>query len=83
MTPVGLERPAGAVLVAVFAAPHGDGVDRVAVALNRAAATTWSSACRSRAPAWAGACLLDTATHPDAPERPLALADRCGSAPRS
>ena len=30
-----LGRPDGAVLVAVFAAPHGDGIDRVAVAMNR------------------------------------------------
>ena len=38
MTQGGWNDAAGAVLVAVFAAPQGDGVDRVAVAMNRSAA---------------------------------------------
>ena len=53
MSQSGWNDPAGPVLVAVFAAPHDGGVDRVAVAMNRSA-RTWSSACRSRAPAWGG-----------------------------
>ena len=74
LTPSRWNEPAGAVLVAVFAAPHGDGVDRVAVAMNRAI-RTWSSRFRRRAPAWAGG-RSSTADRPDAPERPVGLADR-------
>ena len=40
MTQSGWNDPAGAVFVAVFAAPQGDGVDRVAVAMNRSNADT-------------------------------------------
>ena len=74
MTEGGWNDPAGAVLVAVFAAPQGDGVDRVAVAMNRRPRTS-RSACRRRAPAWRGAP-SSTPSDPEAPERRIALADR-------
>ena len=72
---------AGAVLVAVFAAPESDGVDRVAVAMNRSA-----EGMEIRLPAprsgMAWRVLVDT-YDPEAPERRLALADRARLHPRS
>jgi glycogen debranching enzyme GlgX/4-alpha-glucanotransferase len=63
----------GAVLVAVFATPQGDGVDRVALAMNRLnvdAELTLPSPRAGRA--WR--VLVDT-HDPETPERPIALAD--------
>ena len=45
----------GAVFVAVFATPQGEGVDRVAVAMNRSNADDGGARCPRRAPAWRGA----------------------------
>ena len=74
MTEGGWNDPAGAVLVAVFAAPQGDGDDRVAVAMNRSTAET-----EIRLPAprsgMAWRAVIDT-HDPEAPERRIALADR-------
>jgi glycogen debranching enzyme GlgX/4-alpha-glucanotransferase len=74
MTQSGWSDPAGAVLVAVFGAPQGDGADRVAVAMNRSSA---EAEIRLPAPrsgmAWRA--LVD-AHDPEAPERRIALADR-------
>ena len=65
---------AGAVLSAVFAAPAGDGVDRVAIAINRSRDDAELILPEPReGMAWRS--LVDTA-YPDAPERPLAIADR-------
>ncbi len=65
---------AGAVLSAVFAAPAGDGVDRVAIAMNRSRDDAELILPEPReGMAWRS--LVDTAD-PDAPERPLAIADR-------
>jgi glycogen debranching enzyme GlgX/4-alpha-glucanotransferase len=70
----GWNEPAGAVLVAVFAAPQGEGVDRVAVAMNRSDADDELRLPSPRAGmAWRP--LIDT-HDPGAPERSLALADR-------
>jgi len=66
--------PEGAVLVAVFAAPQGEGVDRVAVAMNRSSAGTEVRLPLPRA-GMAWRALIDT-HDPDAPEHPIALADR-------
>ena len=74
MTQAGWNDPEGAVMVAVFAAPQGDGVDRVAIAMNRSNADTELCLPMPRAGrAWR--ILIDT-HDPDAPERWLALADR-------
>ncbi len=74
MTQSGWNDPAGAVMVAVFAAAQGDGADRVALAMNRSAA---EAEIRLPAPrsgmAWRA--LVD-AHDPEAPERAIALADR-------
>ena len=74
MTQSGWNDQAGAVLVAVFATPQGDGEDRVAVAMNR---STADAEIRLPAPrsgmAWR--TLIDT-YDPEAPERRIALADR-------
>jgi glycogen debranching enzyme GlgX/4-alpha-glucanotransferase len=81
LTQSGWNDPAGAVLVAVFAAPQGDGADRVAVAMNRSAV---EAEIRLPAPrsgmAWRA--LVDS-HDPDAPEHRLALADRVRLHPRS
>jgi glycogen debranching enzyme GlgX/4-alpha-glucanotransferase len=81
LTQSGWNDPAGAVLVAVFAAPQGDGTDRVAVAMNRSSAET-----EIRLPAprsgMAWRALVDT-HDPEAPERRLALADRARLQPCS
>ena len=66
--------PEGAVLVAVFAAPQGESVDRVAVAMNRSSAETEVRLPLPRA-GMAWRALIDT-HDPEAPERPIALADR-------
>src|SRR5208283_2535594 len=74
MTECGWNDPAGAVLVAVFAAPQGDGADRAAVAMNRSTAEV-----EVRLPAprsgMAWRALIDT-HDPEAAERKIALADR-------
>jgi 4-alpha-glucanotransferase len=63
----------GAVLVAVFATPQGDGVDRVALAMNRSNADEELTLPSPRAGlAWR--VLVDT-HDPEASERRLALAD--------
>jgi glycogen operon protein len=66
--------PEGAVLVAVFAAPQGDGVNRVAVAMNRSNADAELRLPLPRA-GMTWRALIDT-HDPEAPERPIALADR-------
>ena len=73
--------PAGPVLVAVFAAPHDGGVDRVLVAMNRSGAET-DLKLPSPRPKMIWRSIIDTAA-PDAAERPLAVADRCRLASRS
>ena len=65
---------AGAVLVAVFAAPQGGGVDRVAVAMNRSDADAELRLPSPRS-GMAWRALIDT-HDPETPERFLALADR-------
>ena len=79
MTGSGWNDPAGAVLVAVFAAPQGDGADRVAVAMNRSMA---EAEVRLPAPrsgmAWRA--LIDT-YDPEAPERKSRSPTACGSTP--
>ncbi len=74
MSPAAWGDPAGAVLVAVFAAPAEGGVDRAAIAMNRANADTTLVLPPPRA-GMAWRTILDSAD-PDAPEHPLALADR-------
>ncbi len=65
---------AGAVMVAVFAAPQGDGVNRVALAMNRSNADTELRLPPPRAGmAWRAVIDAHDST---APERWLALADR-------
>ena len=65
---------AGAVLVAVFSAPGENGVDRVAVAMNRSRDDAELILPEPReGMAWRS--LVDTA-HAEAPERTLAIADR-------
>ncbi|RBP11910.1 glycogen operon protein [Roseiarcus fermentans] len=73
--------PAGPVLVAVFAAPADGGVDRVALALNRAASVADVRLPAPRA-GMAWRIVVDTDA-PDAPERMTALADRCRVAARA
>ena len=74
MTDSGWNEPKGAVLVAVFAAPQGAGEDRVAVAMNRSSADAEVRLPLARAgTTWRA--LIDT-HDPEAPERPIALADR-------
>ncbi len=74
MTGSGWSDPAGAVFVAVFAAPQGDGVNRVAVAMNRSNADTELRLPPPRA-GMGWRILIDT-HDPGAPERWLRLADR-------
>ena len=73
MTQSGWNDAEGGVFVAVFATPQGDGVDRVAVAMNRSNA---DAEVRLPSPrlgmAWRA--LIDT-HDPETPERWLALAD--------
>jgi 4-alpha-glucanotransferase len=64
----------GAVLVAIFAAPQGDAVDRVALAMNRSNAEAELRLPTPRA-GMAWRVLIDT-HDPAAPEHWLALADR-------
>ncbi len=66
--------PAGAVLAAVFAAPHEDDVDRVAVAMNRSNEVAEINLPPPRA-GMAWRAIIDT-YEPDAPERRLAIADQ-------
>ena len=81
LTKGGWSDPAGAVLVAVFAAPQGDGADRAAVAMNRSAEETEIRLPAPR-PGMAWRVLVDT-SNPEAPERGLALADRARLGARS
>ncbi len=74
MTPSAWNDQAGPVLVAVFAAPHDGGVDRVAVAMNRSNEEAELRLPQPRA-GMAWRTLLDS-HDPEAPERPLAIADR-------
>ena len=74
MTQSGWSDPEGAVFVAVFAAPQRDGVDRVAVAMNRSSDNAEVRLPPPRA-GMAWRILIDT-HDPDLPERWLALADR-------
>ena len=74
MTPSAWNDPAGGVLVAVFAAPHDDGVDRVAVAMNRSGDDVELRLPLPRA-GMAWRVLVDT-HDPDAPDRTVAIADR-------
>ena len=74
MTSSGWNDPEGAVFVAVFAAPQGDGVNRVAVAMNRSNADTELRLPLPRA-GMGWRVLVDT-HDPAAPERWLKLADR-------
>ena len=74
MTPSEWNDPAGPALVAVFAAPHKGGIDRVAVAMNRSNEEAELSLPEPR-PGMAWRALVDS-HDPDAPERPLAIADR-------
>ena len=82
MTQAAWNDPAGAVLVAVFAAPQGDGVDRVAVAMNRSTRKQSSAAGAARRH---GVARARRHPDPEAPERRIALADRVRlpPAPRS
>ena len=81
MTAPAWSDPAGAVLVAVFAAPHGDGADRVALAMNRANDDAELSLPSPRA-GMAWRALID-AHAPETAERPLAIADRARLRARS
>jgi glycogen debranching enzyme GlgX/4-alpha-glucanotransferase len=66
--------PNGSVLVAVFAAPHEDSVDRVAVAMNRGHGDV-----ELRLPTPRAGMVWNTLAETDrtdSPERPVALADR-------
>ena len=74
MTQGGWSDAAGAVMVAVFAAPQGGGTDRVALAMNRSAADAEIRLPEPRS-GMAWRALIDT-HHPEAPERGIALADR-------
>jgi glycogen debranching enzyme GlgX/4-alpha-glucanotransferase len=74
MTQRGWNDPEGTVFVAVFAAPEGDGVNRVAVAMNRSNTETELRLPPPRA-GMAWRVLIDT-HDPDGHERWLALADR-------
>jgi glycogen debranching enzyme GlgX/4-alpha-glucanotransferase len=77
----GWNDPAGAVMVVAFAAPQGDGADRVAVAMNRSGAETEIRLLEPRS-GMAWRALIDT-HDPEAPERRIALADRVRLRPRS
>ncbi len=74
MTPSAWSDPAGGVLVAILAAPHDDGVDRVAVAMNRSGDDVELRLQLPRA-GMAWRVLVDT-HDPDAPDRTVAIADR-------
>jgi glycogen debranching enzyme GlgX len=74
LTQGGWNDAAGAVLVAVFAAPQDGGTDRVALAMNRSAADAEIRLPEPRS-GMAWRALIDT-HHPEAPERAIALADR-------
>ncbi|HZZ62329.1 MAG TPA: glycogen debranching protein GlgX [Roseiarcus sp.] len=74
MIPSAWNEPADQPLVAVFAAPHDGGVDRVAVAMNRSNEETELNLPEPR-PGTAWRLLVDT-HDPEAPERPLVIADR-------
>ena len=74
LTQGGWNDPEGAVLVAVFAAPQGESVDRVAVAMNRSTADVELRLPLPRG-GMAWRVLIDT-HDPDAPERWLKFADR-------
>jgi glycogen debranching enzyme GlgX/4-alpha-glucanotransferase len=74
MTVGGWNDPAGAVLVAIFATPQGDGVDRVALAMNRSTAEAEIRLPTPRS-GMAWRALIDT-SDPETPERRIALADR-------
>ena len=74
MTQSGWSDPEGAVFVAVFATPQGDGVDRAAVAMNRSSDNAEVRLPPPRA-GMAWRILIDT-HDPSLPERWLALADR-------
>jgi len=74
LTPSAWNDPAGPVLVAVFAAPHSDRADRVAVAMNRGPEDVELGLPAPRAGmAWR---VLAETERPDALERPVAIADR-------
>ena len=89
MTEGGWNDPAGAVLVAVFAAPQGDGDDRVAVAMNRSTAETEDPlagaalrhgvAGRHRYPRSRSARAQNCARRPGAASRPLLAHPRRGA----
>ena len=81
MSPAAWSDSSGSLLVAVFAAPREGGVDRVAAALNRAGASAELALPPPRA-GMAWRVIVDTDA-PDAPERPLAIADRCRIAARA
>jgi glycogen operon protein len=74
LTQGGWNDPEGAVLVAVFAAPQGESVDRVAVAMNRSTADVELRLPLPRG-GMAWRVLIDT-HDPDAPEQWLKFADR-------
>jgi glycogen debranching enzyme GlgX/4-alpha-glucanotransferase len=74
LTPSAWNDPAGAVLVAVFAAPREDRADRVAVAMNRGHDDVEVALPALRA--GMGWRALAETGRPDEPERPVALADR-------
>ncbi|MGA8712311.1 MAG: glycogen debranching protein GlgX [Roseiarcus sp.] len=74
LTPAGWNDPPGAILVAMFAAPHGEGIDRVAVAMNRGHEDVELTLLEPRA--GMGWRVLADTERPDAPERPVVLADR-------
>jgi glycogen operon protein len=73
--------PAGPILVAVFAAPHEGGVDRVVVAMNRSDGETDLRLPSSRA-GMVWRTIIDTEA-PDAPEQTPAVADTRHLAGRS
>ncbi len=75
MTPSAWNEPAGPLLVAVFAAPHDGGVDRVAFAMNRSKNEEAELHSPEPRPGMAWRRLVDS-HDPEAPERPVAIADR-------
>ena len=81
MTQSGWNDAEGGVFVAVFATPQGDGVDRVAVAMNRSNADAEVHLPSPRS-GMAWRILIDT-HDPAAPERWLALADQARLRARS
>ena len=74
LTPEAWNDPPGAILVAIFAAPHGEGIDRVAVAMNRGHEDVELTLPEPRA--GMGWRVLAETDRPDATERPVVLADR-------